>query len=612
MYKKQNNHIEVESLVFLLREMRRYKWYGIALPFIACIAQVSLSVITILIPKIVLDAVAQKVFVERLFMQIIVVGIIHIILVVINMISHNKIISYSQSFLYSKLTTIWEKKCISLDYDVLISNEGKMMMEKAREAISSPNWGIVEFLNKETDVLENLTGLIVYVGIVGHLHPVIICFLAFIFAIEVVWGIQIEKKKQGLKGERAKAGRRINYVAYATKGIKEAKDIRIYSLGTLLRQISQMVVKDKRIVEEKEQRLQFYHLLVTALLILFRDSVAYMYLIYLYINGRMSVGDFTLYFASITGIGNWLTKLSDAISAYIETNNYVVDFYKFMKLSDTEKNQDKRVRIGENISFEFRNVSFSYLVEVNGEKRKVPVIKNLNFTIKGGEKIAVVGINGAGKTTFIKLLCGMLKPDCGSIFVNGFDSSKMSRNEYFALFSAVFQKSQILPISIADNIMLNIKEEKDKEEMWKCICMAGLEEKVKSLPEEENTCLVKQMSEEGVELSGGEEQKLFLARALYKNAPVLILDEPTAALDPIAENDIYQKYNQFTENKTAVFVSHRLSSTRFCDKIIFMENGEILECGTHQELMKLSGKYAAMFQVQSKYYQNEDRDGDIE
>ena len=374
-------------------------------------------------------------------------------------------------------------------------------------------------------------------------------------------------------------------------------------MSALLKKMSQMVITDKRNVEEKAEKLMAYHFSITAFLILLRDGFTYMYLCYLYIQGGLSIGDFIFYFAAIAGVGNWLTKLSDSFSGYIETNNFVKDFNEFMELADSEEQGKAASYIEAPIEIEFKGVSFSYHTMVDGEEKEIQVLDGFNVKIHKEEKVAIVGVNGAGKSTFIKLLCGMLRPSKGKIYVNGIDSSTISRKEIYNLFAVVFQSSQILPISVADNIMLNIGEKKDKDRMWKCIQLAGLQDKVKSLPQKENTCLVKEIAEEGAELSGGQKQRLFLARALYKDAPFLILDEPTAALDPLAENDIYQKYDKLTENgKTSVFVSHRLASTRFCDRIMMMEDGNILECGTHEELMQLGGKYAEMFEIQSKYY----------
>lgn len=612
MGRVEKYNIEKNGIKFIVSEIIKFKWYSIILPFMACIAQISLSLVLIIMPKVVLDAVENKDSIECLSMKILLLGTIFVVTSILNMRFHNAIKMCSQEFLYKRMTVLWIEKAISMDYNVLISNKGKILLEKARQAISSPNWGIVEFLSKFTDVLETFVGLLVYCIIVGKLHICIVLLLILFFVIELLTGFKVEKKKQALKDDRAKATRRINYIAYRTRGMQEGKDIRVFSMSALLKQISHWVINDKRNIEEKAEKLMVCHFSVTAFLILLRDGFAYIYLCYLFIQGKLSIGDFTFYFATIAGIGNWLTKLSDSISSYIEINNFVKDFTEFMELADSEEGEKVAVDIETPIEIEFKDVSFSYRTMVDNDEKEINVLDKLNVKINKGEKVAIVGVNGAGKSTFVKLLCGILRPSKGHIYINGIDSSSIPRKEYFNLFAVVFQSSQVLPISIADNIMLNMAENRDGKKMWKCVQLAGLQEKIESLPKKENTCLVKGISEEGIELSGGQVQRLFLARALYKDAPFLILDEPTAALDPIAENDIYQKYNTLTENgKTSVFISHRLASTRFCDKIMLMENGNILECGTHEELMQLNGKYAEMFEIQSKYYKGE-ADGGID
>lgn len=604
MYKKETN-LTGHSMRYLFRELRNFRWYSVLLPFLGCLSQIFLSLIMIYMPKVVLDAVEQTVSAENLAYRVLGIGCLLAMISVADLIIHNAIESCSQNFLYTRLTVLWEQKVMSMDYESFISNRGKVLIEKARHAVCSPNWGIVKALPVTSEVLEALVGLLTYCGIIGMLHPFIVLLLLLIFVIETCCGFVVENKKQHLKEERARIDRRLNYMAYGTKGMQEGKDIRIYSMSSLLCRIAEMAIKDKRTLEEKTQGWQFRNMLVSGILILLRDGFAYVYLIYCFLNTGMSIGDFSLYFAAITGFGNWLTKLANAFSAFMEANNYVTDFREFMELEEEEENGDYTVgNLEQPLSFEFQNVSFSYYVEEDGERKEIPVINHLDLTIKEGEKVAIVGVNGAGKSTFVKLLCGAVRPKQGTIFVNGKDSRSFRRKDYYSLFSAVFQKSGFLPVSITENIVLNVKKEPDMEKMWNCIRMAGLEQKIKALPQGENTCLVKHISENGTELSGGEEQRLLLARALYKDAPVLVLDEPTAALDPIAENEIYQKYNEFTREKTAVFISHRLASTRFCDRIILLDKGIIIESGTHEELMALGGKYAEMFQIQSQYYKS--------
>lgn len=597
--KKLNNHINKEALSFLRQELSHYRWYSNLLPVLAAVIQVALSVILMILPKIVLDAVQTEVKSCDFIRNIMLVGAAFTALTLANMFFHNEITKISQTFLYRKLNTLWEKKMLSMNFESLFSGKGKLKIEKARQLISSPNWGIVDFLSKEGAVLEAVLGLFVYSLMVGKLHVWMLLFLCVLFLVELFIGLKIEKKKQDYKEEKARADRRINYMAYGTKGIKEAKDIRIYAMIPMLREITNMVVQKKCKVESDIQKWQLFHLLIIATMILIRDSVGYLFLLYLFLHTQMTVGEFAMYFTTISGIGIWLTKIADSFSEYKKVSGYVSDFYEFMELPEDEK-KTETYKFQAPISFEFQNVHYSYHI-LDGEKEQViPVIKGLNLNVKAGEKIAIVGVNGAGKSTLIKLLCGMLTPDEGVIWANGRDISRIQKRTYYSNFSAVFQNSKFLPVSIAENIIVKKSSDsqrvvsteltlfEEEKKMWNVLRNVGLEEKVKSLPNKEKTCLVKNVTG-GVELSGGEEQRLLLARALYKDAPVLVLDEPTAALDPISENEIYQKYHDLTRRKTSFFVSHRLASTRFCDRIIFLENGRITEMGTHKELMKKNG-----------------------
>ena len=226
----------------------------------------------------------------------------------------------------------------------------------------------------------------------------------------------------------------------------------------------------------------------------------------------------------------------------------------------------------------------------------------MNLTIHPGEKLAIVGLNGAGKTTLVRLLCGFFDPTEGHVLLNGRDIREFNRREYYQLFSAVFQEFSVLDVTVAENIAQTV-ENINYEKIHDCIEKAGLSALIQELPKGLDTHVGKEVFLDGVLCSGGQTQRLMLARALYKDGPILMLDEPTAALDPIAENDIYMKYNDMTQGKTSIFISHRLASTRFCDRIIFMADGTIVEQGTHESLLAQDGEYAKLFEVQSRYYQ---------
>ena len=606
---KKNMKAISDNFFYLFHELYLFRSSSILLPFLGSISQIFLSLIVIWIPKIILDLIESRADFGDLFLRIMITGAVLLMVSAVNAIVHNGIDSCSQEFLFTRLKTKWEEKMMDLDYELFTSRLGKISAEKARYAIGDPNFGVVTYMRRVTELLECLGGFLTLSTIIFVLHPLILVLLFILFGIDLWYGAHSETRKHLLQEERAQVNRKLNYIAYNTRGIREGKDIRIYSMVPWLRSIADTALTGKDKVEERAVRYDLGKMLLNAVLIFLRNGCAYAYLVYQYFHGSMTIGDFTLYFSAITGLGTFLGKLTGAYSGFMEADHYVSDFREFMKLNmNKKKGKSNTSMLCRPVSFTWENVSFSYWQEdEEGHHTEIPVLKNINLNIKAGEKLAIVGENGAGKTTFVKLLCGLLRPKEGRITVNGADLDDFEPEDYRNLFSAVFQKSGILPVSIRDNIALNIgDEESDEEAIWNCIRLANLEEKVRSLPEGINTHLVKWISKHGTELSGGEQQRLLLARALYKDAPVLILDEPTAALDPIAENEIYQAYHKLTEGKTSIFISHRLSSTRFCDRILFMENGEIAEIGTHDELMARKGRYAEMFQVQSRYYMDQE------
>lgn len=643
MKRKKERHADMVliSAKYLLREFYNSYHFYLALPFFVCISAAAANLLAMVLPKIILDVVERGMAAEKLFWSVGCAGMLFVAASLVAMFLRNELELISQDFLYTVLTAHWERGMLRMDYEAFVSPSGKILAEKARNAISSPNWGVVKLLPGLSAILEAFAGLLVCLGIVGRLHPGIFLILLFLFMVQLWFSGYTQKKKQSLKKMRAATDRRLNYLAWGMRGEKEGKDIRLYAFDKLLHRIAQKTIREKREVEGRAEKLEFYNMLFAALLLLLRDGTAYFYLIWKFLHSGMTLGDFTLYFAAITGVGGGLQQLARAVSDFLETARYAEDFFEFMQYS-MQAQRDKtmiqggkyfnitvseKTKQAENlviklkdegkISFVFENVSFSYFVQQEGKKREIPVIKNLNLTILPGESIAIVGVNGAGKSTFVKLLCGLLTPIEGRILINGVDSRLFCREDYFELFSAVFQKSGFLPVSVAENIMLDIKPKRAKEQenenqkenidiMWECIRRAGLEEKIKSLPKGVDTCLVKEITHEGTDLSGGQAQRLLLARALYKDAPVLVLDEPTAALDPVAEHEIYQDYRKMTGGKTSIFISHRLASTRFCDRILLFSDGRILESGTHKELIALGGQYAKMFEVQSRYYREEE------
>lgn len=269
-------------------------------------------------------------------------------------------------------------------------------------------------------------------------------------------------------------------------------------------------------------------------------------------------------------------------------------YFEIVNTNDEMTYGEKELDLSAGFELEFKNVSFKYPSAENY------ALRNVNLKIENGEHLAVVGRNGSGKTTFIKLMCRLYDVTDGEILINGTDIKEYTRESITGLYSVVFQDFKMFSVSLKDNICASTDFDSDR--FYACLENANIKDRAERLADKENTYLYKDLDETGVEISGGEAQKLALARALYKDAPVVILDEPTAALDPIAENELYLKYNEMTSGKISFFISHRLSSTRFCDRILLVKDGKIAESGTHEELMALKGLYYRMYQVQSYYY----------
>ena len=323
--------------------------------------------------------------------------------------------------------------------------------------------------------------------------------------------------------------------------------------------------------------------------------------IYLFIGvkglyGLFGIGSLVLYCGSFMQIINGIMKMAVTFGKTAEMVPLVNYYFDIVNTKDDMTYGAKELDLSDKFEIEFKNVSFKY------PNMESYALKNINIKINNGEHLAVVGRNGSGKTTFIKLMCRLYDVTDGEILINGINIKEYSKKSIISLYSVVFQDFKIFSTTLAQNISTN--EEYDKERLYDALDKANIKDRVLKMENKECTYLYKDLDKAGVEISGGEAQKLALARALYKDAPIVILDEPTAALDPIAEHEIYNRFNSFVENKTAIYISHRLSSCVFCDKIAVFDKSKLVESGTHQELLTAGEKYFELWNAQAKYYIN--------
>ena len=377
---------------------------------------------------------------------------------------------------------------------------------------------------------------------------------------------------------------------------EKAKDVRIYSQNTVAEKMLDKLISHERDNQSDITKMALYPA-IAQIIIGLANAVCYLFVAIKALFGAFGVGSIVQYVAVLSRLGEGLQELMYILSDNEVYCTHLQNLFEYLDLPNhmyqgsltVEKRDDNEYYV------EFRDVSFKY------PNTDTYVLKHVNLEFKVGEKLAVVGMNGSGKTTFIKLMCRLYDPTEGEILLNGVNIKKYDYNEYMSIFSVVFQDFRLFSFSLGQNVSASASY--DREKVIECLKKAGFAERLNSLPNDLDTFLYKDIDAEGVEISGGEAQKLALARALYKNTPFIILDEPTAALDPISEYEVYSKFNEIAGTKTSIYISHRLASCRFCDKIAVFHEGEIIQIGIHEELLAdRRGKYYELWNAQAQYY----------
>lgn len=459
----------------------------------------------------------------------------------------------------------------------------------------SPLSNIYEIL---VTLLTSLFGLTVFGVMLAGLNWGIIVFLIITTVISYLLNQRIIAWTAANNKERISYQQRINYINSISGDIRSAKDVRLYKMAVWFSDIYNSNMKGIAGWYKRLTGKLFGVAVYDSGLALLRESAAYLYLLYLIWNEQLSVAEFILYFNVVTGFSAWLSNIFSQITTLNQINlkiNYFRSYLEYPETFNRNGSLISPVDDGPKV-IELKNVSYKY------EGAEQYTLQNINLTIIPGEHIAIVGLNGAGKTTLVKLLCGLIDPTEGQVLYNGIDVREYNRIAFYKLFSAVFQQFSIMPVTIEEIVAEAPQERIDHDRVRNCLITAGLWSKIERLANGVKSQFGKAIYDDGIEFSGGEIQKLLLARAMYKSAPIMLLDEPTAALDPIAESALYKNYNKISAGRTTVFVSHRLASTSFCNRIILIENGAVCEEGTHNDLLKLRGRYYTLFEMQAKYY----------
>ncbi len=495
------------------------------------------------------------------------------------------------------------QKVMDMDFDLLEGPVGREKYQKAKNALSYE--GVYAFTDQYGRLFTFLLLIFIYGTVTVTLNPWLILILMGLEALKLV-SVALESRLiNKTKAPIAKVDRRLNYVNRVSRDFAAAKDVRLYQLREYLIHMSEYFIGERKFWTQKMYFYYFCTDMISLVLSVGIEIGIFIYIVHAMLEGNISKTELVLYVFTVTEFAAYVTEIGNVAVGNIQVNMEIGNLREFLDIKNTARNSNgKPLPKDLPYEIELQNVSFTY------PKSDKEVLKNINLKLRKGENLALVGVNGAGKTTLVKIICGLYRPTEGKVLINGTDITEFNRDDYYKAISAVFQDPRFMPCTVLENVSMLPEGESNREKFFDCIKSAGLYEKIQALPQKENTLLVKTVNENAVELSGGETQRLLLARAIYKDAPILILDEPTAALDPIAENEIYLQYSQISQNRTSVYISHRLSSTRFCDRIVLLDENRIAEIGTHDELMSLDGKYAEMYGIQSKYYREEAAEND--
>lgn len=466
--------------------------------------------------------------------------------------------------------------------------------EDALDSCSGNNNGFEMVMRTLFTLFAKFITIIMYIIIISKLSVFVLLAIMLSVSVSMTLSVAVKKFRHSHKNEINHASRKLRYYQEMTHDFSYGKDIRMYNFQNKIKENYSNEILSYMNVFRKIKNKEYFLGFIDLLFLLVSDSVLYYILITKVIDG-MSIADFSMYLVASVSLAEMVKLAANDTSIIIGEGMYINDYYLFMEnMTFNSGGKDCRIE-NDTLEIEFKNVSFKY---PNTDKW---IFENLNLYIPKKQKLAIVGINGAGKTTLVKLILGLFEPTSGEILINKKNIKDFNKFEYYKMFSVVFQEINILSYPIRDNITLG--ESTDDNKIWDVLERVGLKEKVKALDNGLDHMMLRIIDEKGAIFSGGENQKLAIARALYKDGNAVILDEPTASLDALAELEIYQGFNDLVVNKTAIYVSHRLASTKFCDKIALFSNSSLVEYGNHDELMALKKEYYNMFTVQGKYYQ---------
>lgn len=545
--------------------------------------------IMIIFPKLIIDSIIGGGDWISTFHLIAIMGIVLLVTTLLSTFLSATAQKYGDTIQYD-LVRIYGKKVMSLNYEDLENPAVLDMFEKSKSGFN-----MYDFFDKIVAVITNVLSFIGYAAILFTYSRLMLIVVVAVVVINLICNAKKNKYYYKAGEDAAPMNRKFAYLAGLMYGFDYAKEIKVGGLSDYITdKYDDNIVGFKKIF-----RTLYRHVFllsgVSSLTSVIQTFTLYSVVAYSAIQKTISIGDFTMYISSISAASGCLLTIVSAMIDISKNTKYATDMRLFFEMErKTEMGGILPDRSANNVDIEFRNVSFKY------PRTERYVLRHISFTVHSGEKISIVGKNGSGKTTLIKLLLRLYEPTEGEILVGGKNITDYDYKAYLSLFAPVLQDYKIFAFSCKENIELNLED--NEERLMRAIHDSDLDEKISSLPNGVLTPVYKQFDENGVEFSGGENQKLAIARAIYKDAPIILLDEPTANLDPLAEYDIYTMIYHMLGNKTSFFVSHRLASGRFCDRIFVVDGGEIIADGPHDSIVKSCELYREMFEKQAQFY----------
>lgn len=597
--KKEKISVTWETLLFMLKLVKEKKPSLFIVYLISILVGFGYGFIDVIMPKFVIDEAAEVIGgggTEHIKKAALFLGIfigLHLLFNVVN-----NIIAHSNNVMREWFSEYIDVQigdhAMAMDFENTENPEALDTLQKAKEGMDWYSGGVCGILDQFMFIIQQAA---LFCGV----SVVILLTCPLLFPVQIISLIVISifnakineiYKENFLK--LAKSNRVFGYVLYELAAFRLGKDIRLYESADMMckkaEQFSDIQCREWVSTDAKACKNSWVMDIANSL----RDGISYFYIGFLALTKAITIGDFSMCVSGSSTFYWSLYRIITGVQDISKRCSYAHKYIEFMDYPAAMEKGDKPVKDGEHV-IEFVNVGFKYPRSENY------VLKNINIRIASGEHLSIVGMNGAGKTTFIKLLCRLYDVTEGEILIDGVNIKEYSEEEYRRLFAVVFQDFQLFAFSLRENIALS--GEADDDRINEVLRQSGLYDDAQKLEHGLDTTLFKSFDEKGTELSGGQKQKTAISRALYKNAPIVILDEPTAALDPVAEYDIYRQFNTLVGGKTAIYISHRLSSCKFCDKIAVFAEDTIKEYGTHDELANIPGGiYSEMFAAQAQYY----------